>query len=57
MDRVAALAADWERAKAGTQDYLDDHPPTRCGLCTEPIVTEVLSRANVVGPRAPPYPT
>jgi len=23
MDRVATLAAEWERAKAGTQDYLD----------------------------------
>jgi hypothetical protein len=32
MDRVATLAAEWERAKAGTQDYLEaaakqeDHP-------------------------------
>ena len=23
MDRIATLAAEWERAKAGTQDYLD----------------------------------
>jgi uncharacterized damage-inducible protein DinB len=36
MDRVATLAAEWERAKAGTQDYLDAMPDEHLGFRPAP---------------------
>jgi uncharacterized damage-inducible protein DinB len=32
MDRLTALAAEWERAKLGTQEYLDAMPAAQLGF-------------------------
>ncbi len=36
MDRLTALAAEWERAKLGTQEYLDAMPPEHLGFRPSP---------------------
>ena len=50
MDRVATLAAEWERAKAGTQDYLDavgaDHLGFRPAEGSRSIAEQFLHLAS-----------
>jgi uncharacterized damage-inducible protein DinB len=66
MDRVATLAAEWERAKAGTQDYLEavvaDHlsfcPAQGCRSLAEQFLhvasTQYAFAASATG-RANPF--
>jgi len=50
MDRVATLAAEWERAKAGTQDYLEavvaDHLSFRPAQGSQSLAEQFLHLAS-----------